>query len=103
MLITYEDLHKNTSNAFSTVLNFIGETEIDDNILEKSIKFCNFENLKKAEEKDLFNSFRLRAKSLKDTESFKVRKGKIGGYVDYLSKNDIEYIDEIINENNHTF
>ena len=31
-----------------------------------------------------------------DPETFKVRKGKVGGYVDYLDAKEIEYLDNKI-------
>jgi len=36
---------------------------------------------------------------INDPESFKIRRGKIGGYIDYLSKEDIEFINAEIDEN----
>jgi hypothetical protein len=35
----------------------------------------------------------LRTPSSADPESFKVRKGRVGGFRDYLSPEDIEYVD----------
>ena len=40
----------------------------------------------------------LKARDLQDNESFKVRRGKIGGYVDYLEDDQIEMVNNMINE-----
>ncbi|TIP61683.1 MAG: hypothetical protein E5X55_36270 [Mesorhizobium sp.] len=31
-----------------------------------------------------------------DPESFKVRKGKVGGYLDYLSTDDVAFCDDVL-------
>ena len=36
----------------------------------------------------------LQPSDVNDPESYKVRRGKIGGYVDYLEPSDIEYADQ---------
>lgn len=92
MEITYEDLHKNTSDVLRNTLSFIGEKNISQTNIDISVEFCSFENLHNVEKENKFNSFRLKAGSNKDPESFKVRKGEIGGYINYLSREDIEYI-----------
>jgi hypothetical protein len=33
-----------------------------------------------------------------DPESYKTRRGKVGGYVDYLTAEDIAFIDQTVNE-----
>ncbi len=47
--------------------------------------------MKKMESEGAFESKILRAGDARDPESFKVRRGKIGGFQDYLSSNDQEY------------
>jgi hypothetical protein len=34
----------------------------------------------------------------RDPESFKVRRGKIGGYIDYLEQEDMAYVAEVMRE-----
>lgn len=96
--ITYEDMHREPKTVLIRVLNFIGEKEIDTTDVDISIDFCSFEKLKEAEKENKFNSFRLRTATNQDPESFKVRRGKIGGYTEYLSVEDIEYINQIERE-----
>jgi hypothetical protein len=54
--------------------------------------------MKQAELNNTYESVRLRPGNVDDPESFKLRKGKINGYVDYLTEDDITYIDKIIKE-----
>ena len=46
----------------------------------------------------VFDNPVLRAKNPEDPESLKVRRGVVRGYVDYLSEEDIRYIDQVIAE-----
>jgi hypothetical protein len=45
------------------------------------------------EEQQRFGSKTLQPGDYSDPDSYKVRRGKIGGYRDYLSAADLEYID----------
>ena len=42
---------------------------------------------------------RLTATDTNDKDSFKMRKGKVGGYKEHLTKADIEYINDEIQKN----
>ncbi|MGB3794951.1 MAG: hypothetical protein WA957_01445, partial [Alteraurantiacibacter sp.] len=48
---------------------------------------------------DSFNHERLRPADPENLDSFKVRRGKVGGFVDYFSDEDIAYIDDYIDRN----
>jgi len=45
-----------------------------------------------------FQSKKLRPRDSHDEESFKVRKGKVGGYVDYLDPDDRAFVERVIRE-----
>src|SRR6266568_1678270 len=53
--------------------------------------FTQFENMKKMEAAGAFDSKILRPGDVRDPESFKVRRGKVGGYREYLSVEDQDY------------
>jgi hypothetical protein len=50
--------------------------------------------MQKMEAAGTFDSKILQPRDMHDPESFNVRRGKIGGYVDYLRASDIEYANE---------
>ena len=56
--------------------------------------------MRNAEVHDSFGHERLRPADPHNPESFKVRRGKVGGYVDYLSSEDIAYVDAYGNPTN---
>jgi hypothetical protein len=96
LFIRYEDLHRDTREILVKVLNFIGEATVDENLIEQSIEYCSFENLKKLEARNQFRNRVLKPTNKSDPESFKVRKGKVGGYTQYLSEEDVAFIDKTI-------
>lgn len=96
LLIKYEDLHTNTLEALRSILDFIQVSDIKNETIEKAIEFASFKNMKKLEENNQFNAKIIQPGKQDDGESYKVRKGKVGGYVNYLSQEDIAYMDKII-------
>lgn len=100
MEIRYEEMHDNPRYVLREVLTFMGETNIRQELIDNSVEQCTFQNLQKAEKTNLFNSpNRLKPGDRTDPESYKVRKGKIGNYTEYLSDSDIKYINNQMKEN----
>ncbi len=80
------------------ILEFMGETEVDDTILQESLDFNSFENQKKREKEDTSSTPITKARDVDDPESYKARKGKVGGYTEYLTQKDEQFIDEWVNQ-----
>ena len=93
-LVRYEDLHSRPVEHFSRVLAAIGEKQVSQEHLDAALRFCEFSNMKKLEAAGAFDSKILQSRDMNDPESFNVRRGRIGGYADYLSSSDIEYANE---------
>lgn len=98
LLVKYEDLRADTFNTLKSVLDFIGLKDASDNIIGNAIHFSSFDNMKRMEKENVLDSNIMQSRDIKDVESYKVRKGKVGGYIDYLSPKDIEYIDRVISK-----
>lgn len=93
-LVRYEELQKEPAPHFARVLEAVGETQISQPHLEAALQFSQFGNMKKMEAAGAFDSKILQTRDEKDPESFNVRRGKIGGYSDYLSADDQAYAAE---------
>ena len=93
--ITYEDLHRDTAGTLAQVLAFIG-TSVPRATIDAAVDYCRFENLRRAEAEDRFGTSLLRPARADDPEAFKVRKGKVGNYGEYLDAADIAYIDNAV-------
>lgn len=85
LLVRYEDLHADAGKELKRVLDFIGETGVSDETIAEAVAFSRFDNMRKMEQRDALGSGRLKPGNAADPESFKTRKGKVGGYVEYLT------------------
>ena len=96
LLVRYEDLQIAPETDFRELLKFLGETEPDADAFAHAIEFSRFGNMKKMEAAGAFSSKILQATDVADPESFKVRRGKVGGYPDYLMGEDLVYANEAL-------
>jgi hypothetical protein len=90
-LFRYETLRENPALGFRHVLAALGEASPDDDAFAHALAFSDFGNMKKLEQQGAFESKILRAGDVHDPESFKVRRGKVGGFREYLSIEDQQY------------
>lgn len=98
LLVKYEELHHDTLETIKKIINYINLKDIDEELIIKAINFGSFDNMKKIEYNQSLKSKIMVASKQDDNESYKVRKGKVGGYIDYLNQDDIDYIDRVITQ-----
>ena len=90
-VVRYEDLHRTPAAVLATVLETM-DLAVSPGAIDAAIRFANFDNMRKLEAANAFQSERLRPANAGDAESFKTRKGKIGGYREYLSAADLDHV-----------
>jgi len=98
LLIRYEDLRARTPEILARLLQHLGH-EPDMEIVRKAVEESSFERMQRLERDNRYNRSWLRAGDARDEDSFKVRRGKIGGYTDYLEARQIAEINRLIREN----
>lgn len=91
ILLRYETLRQDPAPGFRELLGVLGEAKPDENAFAHALQFSDFGHMKKLESAGAFDSKILRAGDARDPESFKVRRGKIGGFEDYLSPSDQQF------------
>lgn len=98
LAVSYEDLHANTFHVLEAILRFLGEDRDPDEVAE--VMTANtFDKMRDREASGAYVAKygkALRPTDPDDPNSFKVRKGKVGGYRDELSAEDIVYCDAVI-------
>jgi hypothetical protein len=92
-LLRYEDCRANPESTFREVLKFLEFKDIDESALAKSLSFSSFDNMKKLE---TAGQFKFAATDINDPESFRVRRGVMGGYKEYLRADEISKVEEAI-------
>ena len=98
-IVKYEHMVSQTEYELWAILNFLQLSHIDESIIKQAVQECSFENMREMERTAQFSDTKLKPGDPRDTESFKTRKGKIGGYKEYLSAEDIDYVDLRIRNN----
>ena len=96
MQLTYEAMRSEPEASLEAVTTFLGETFTAEEIAA-AVAFARFDSLKAKERDGFFRSFRLQAGSTEDAESFKVRRGKVRGYLDYLAEHEADDLDRRVN------
>jgi hypothetical protein len=90
-LVRYEALRASPAEHFRDLLAVLGESSPNANIFQEALELSRFENMQKLEAAGSFDSNILHPGDVRDPESFKVRRGKVGGYSEYLSTEDQQF------------
>lgn len=96
LVVRYEDLRRDTERELRRLLDFLGVADVSDETVREAVHFASFENMRKMESTGSVGSGRLRPRDPNDPESFKTRRGKVGGFVDYLTPEEIEQVERRI-------
>jgi hypothetical protein len=99
LLVRYEDMKAAPGRELARMLDFMGTPGTADEI-EEAVRFSSFENMRKLEERRAFwfSGGRMVAKDRKNPNSFKTRRGKVGGWRDYFSAEEAATIESMIRE-----
>jgi hypothetical protein len=81
-----------SAGELSRIVDFIGIRDVSGAMIQEAVDFSRFENMKKMEARGEFQKKSLRPGDPEDADSFKVREGKVGGYMRHFSEQDLEYI-----------
>jgi len=95
ILVRYEDLHADPRAELARVMAFVGQACSAAEIAQ-AVEFAAFDNLKSREAGNFFASDRLRPVDRADPDSFKVRRGAIGGWRDYFDEDQRAVIDRLV-------
>lgn len=97
-LLKYEALHENTIAEIRALCAFCEFDFATEALIAKAIEEAKFEKMRKLEKSGKLRSPRLTPIDPKDEESFKTRKGKIGGYREQMTEDQIAYVNERIDQ-----
>jgi hypothetical protein len=95
ILVRYEDLHADPAGELARVMGFLGQA-CDAEDVARAVEFAAFDNLKRREADNFFGTDRLRPVDQADPDSFKVRRGAIGGWRDYFDAAQCRLIDALV-------
>ncbi len=93
--IGYERMRAEPERVLSELVAFI-DGAVDSEAVAKAVDFASFDNMKGLERDGFFASGRLSGDTADDPNSFKVRRGKIGGYREHFRAEEVGLIDAYI-------
>lgn len=96
MLVRYEELRADAGAQMRRVLEFLGDSAPSILHLEKAIELARFENMRRLEDANMPGLTRPGHVPTGEYDGYKIRRGVIGGYVDYLRPETIEEMDRIL-------
>jgi hypothetical protein len=96
MMLRYEGLKSDPHTALRKILEFVDVYDYTDEQIDNAVELSSFENMKKAEQNRESSSPWLNPGRRPVDKAMKVRKGKVGGYRDEMTDEDIEYVNRII-------
>lgn len=97
MIVRYEDLRVDTVGVFAPVMRLLAP-ETNDKQIEDAVSAAQFDRMKNMEATGSFGLDILQPRSKDDSNSFKVRRGKVGGYADYLTPEQKQHLDRMVAE-----
>jgi hypothetical protein len=103
LLMRYEDLHADAAASLTRALDFIGARDTGRAIIDAAVTFATFDNLQRLEREGRLEDRRLRPANARDPDSYKVRRGRVAGYADYLDDDDLAYIESVLADTGHPF
>lgn len=93
LLMKYEELRRDPVHQLRRLLKFLGVEGVADETIGDAVEFSSFDKMKAMEKEGTFkHPHYMKPGDSTDEESFKVRRGKVGGFEDYLSPQDIDWL-----------
>ena len=94
-IIRYEDMRADPLTTLKSVVELLGADFSDDEIRE-AVEFGSFDNLRKLETGGFFRQGGMRLKDRNDPTTYKVRRGKVGGYRDYFTPEQVAELEDLV-------
>jgi hypothetical protein len=100
LVVRYEDLRADTKKELRRILEFAGEQPTDAQ-LEDAVSFASIDNMRRMETENarkLGGQRSMKPGNADDPSSFKVRRGKVGGWRDYVTEEQADALDRLVRD-----
>jgi Sulfotransferase domain len=94
LIVRYEDMRADPASALHRVLEFLGTPGTPEQV-QDAVAYASYDNMKRLEQGKVFrlSGTRLRPGDRRNPDSYKTRRGKVGGWRDYFDEAQIAAID----------
>jgi hypothetical protein len=97
LLVRYEDLRSEPAATLARILSHFSLSFSDDEIAE-AVRFGSFDNMKRLESEGFFQRSGLAVVDRSDPDASKVRRGKVGGYREYFTPEQVAEMERLVAE-----
>ena len=98
MLSRYEDLRAEPVATLHKITQLMGEDFSEDEV-RAAVEWGSFDNLQKLETSGTFSQGGMKLVNANDPSTFKVRRGKVGGYRDDFDAYQVEELEALVRDN----
>ena len=95
LIVRYEDFREKPIESLGLLVSFLGE-DFSDPEIRSAVEFGSFDNLRTLESTGFFRRGGLSRRDPADPETFKVRRGKVHGYRDYFSTEQVAEMEGLV-------
>jgi hypothetical protein len=95
LLIRYEDLRSDPIDTLTKIVNFV-DAPFNREEIEHAVEFGSFDNMRKLETTGYFRNSSMSLRDKKDPDMLKVRRGKVGGFRDYFTDEQVAIMEEMM-------
>jgi hypothetical protein len=98
IVVRYEDLRSRPQAELARIMSFIDQRAPTAAEIANAVSFAAFENLHRKEAGRFFGTSRLMSDDPANPDAFKVRRGKVGGYRDYFTAEELGQIEALVRD-----
>lgn len=98
MLSRYEDLRAEPVSTLHKITQLMGESFTEDEVRE-AVEWGSFDNLQNLETKGTFSQGGMKLVNKDDPSTYKVRRGKVGGYREDFDAQQVEELEALVRDN----
>jgi hypothetical protein len=95
VLVRYEDLRGQPAETLGRIISFVDQSFSAEDI-DEAVRFGSFDNLRQLESQGFFRQGGLKRRDPDDPNAFKVRRGKVGGYRDYFTPEQVTELEALM-------
>lgn len=96
--VTYEEMHADSRGVLRRCVEVFGIPGVSEHALDQAVEQGAFEQMRAMEIANALDDQRLQPRDPADPDSYKVRRGRIGGHREDLTPDQITFLDERIRE-----
>jgi hypothetical protein len=96
LVVRYEDLHTRPDAEIGRVLAFVGLEDVAPEVVADAVAFGSFDHMRELEEGEAFASEKLRPGRHGEFDTYKTRRGRVGGYREELNREQVARLDRML-------